>query len=272
MKLPPGVFKATKKDGTLYFRASLTSHGKHVSLGSSEDLKFAAMLYEEASSLLQSDDSVESFSSYEYIPFEKYIVLINLRDNEVYFKNPIYLHHRYFSYFLDRDTELKFDLDDLFFYSQHRIQRRGGHLFTENYGTQVSLGARYGIHPFAVSGRDYSFKNGDDTDFRYENIEIINKYVGVEVLNETFPPRYRAYIHVNGYFNLGVFDSEERAAIAFNKARDMLKETGMKRSTPVNYIQDMHEDRYHEIYSEIELPKKFTKYVRSDSFHRIVRK
>lgn len=263
MKLPPGVFKATKKDGTLYFRASLTYHGKHISLGSSPDLRYAAMLYEEASSLLQSDDSVENYSSYEYVPFDKYISLINFRDNEVYFKNPIYLYQRYFSYFLDKDTELKFDTDDLFFYSQHRIQRRGGHFFTENYGAQISLGFRYGIHPFAVSGKDYRFKNGDDTDFRYENIEIINRYLGVETVADTYPPKYRAYIHVNGYYNLGIFDSEEKAAIAFNKARDMLKETGIKKATPANYIQDMHEDRYYEIYSMIKLPGKFMRYVKS---------
>ena len=29
-----GVFRAVKKDGTVYYRASLTRHGKHISLGS----------------------------------------------------------------------------------------------------------------------------------------------------------------------------------------------------------------------------------------------
>lgn len=28
-----GVFRAVKKDGTVYYRASLTRHGKHISLG-----------------------------------------------------------------------------------------------------------------------------------------------------------------------------------------------------------------------------------------------
>ena len=40
--------------------------------------------------------------------------------------------------------------------------------------------------------------NGDDTDYRYENLEIINKYIGVELLENTIPKKYRSYIHVKG--------------------------------------------------------------------------
>lgn len=259
MQLPRGVYQSSKKDGSIYFRVSVTFRGKHISLGSSEDLETAAMIYDEAVSLKESDDGIDEFSSYNYIPFDKYLSIINFRDNGVYFHNPIYLHERFFSYFLDKDTELKFDTDDLFFYSQHRIQRRGGHLFVENYGTQMSVFSRFGIHPFAVKDKDYRFKNGDDTDFRYENIEIINRYLGVERIENTFPGKYRAYIHVNGYINLGVYNSEDRAAIAFNKARFLLREKGRMKATPANYITDMTEENYREIYDKIKLPAGFMK-------------
>ncbi len=261
MELPRGVYKAVKKNGDLYFRVSITFKGRHISLGSSDSLETAAMIYEEASLLKDNGDGLEDFSSYDYLSFDKYLIIVNFRDNGVYFHNPIYLHQRYFSYFLDRDTELKFDTDDLFFYSQHRIQRRGGHLFVENYGAQMSVISRYGIHPFAVKDKDYKFKNGDETDFRYENIEIINRYLGVELIENTFPKKYRAFIHINGYYNLGVFDSEDHAAAAFNKARSLLREKGQNKETPANYIADMNEDEYAAVYGKITLPESFLKYL-----------
>ena len=261
MELPRGVYKSKKRNGNIYFRVSITYKGRHISLGSSESLKTAAMIYEEASLLRENDDGVDEFPSYYYISFDKYLSIINYRDNGVYFHNPIYLHQRYFSYFLDRDTELKFDTDDLFFYSQHRIQRRGSHLFVENYGAQMSLFSRYGIHPFAVEDKDYRFKNGDPLDFRYENIEIINRYLGVELIENTIPRKFRSYIHVNGYYNLGVYQSEDRAAIAFNKARSLLREKGRNKDTPANYISDMPEEEYREIYESIELPESFLGFV-----------
>ncbi len=261
MELPRGVYQARKKNGDLYFRVSITFKGRHISLGSSEDLEKAAMIYEEARILKDNDDGPEDFSSYDYLSFDKFMIIINFRDNGVCFHNPIYLHQRYFSYFLDRDTELKFDTDDLFFYSQHRIQRRGGHLFVENYGTQMSVITRYGIHPFSVKDKDYRFKNGDETDFRYENIEIINRYLGVELIENTFPKKYRAFIHINGYYNLGIFSSEAHAAIAFNKARSMLRDKGRSKETPTNYIADMTEKEYLEVYDSTELPESFLRYL-----------
>ena len=54
--------------------------------------------------------------------------------------------------------------------------RRGGHLFVADYGMQVNIASRYGIKNFAVENRDYRFVNGNDHDFRYANIEILNTY------------------------------------------------------------------------------------------------
>ena len=211
----------------------------------------------EAEGILQGKSGILDYCADSALSFDKWVVLINFRDNGVYFHNPIYLHLRYFSYFLDRDTELKFDTDDLFFYSEHRIQRRGGHLFCENFGTQMSLKSRYGIRPFAVKDRDYVFINGDETDFRYANIKIINRYFGVQRISKGYRTYYKSSIHVRGIFKLGVFESEEEAAIAYNKALDFLLRHKKKAGLRSNYIEDLSPAGYADIYSRIELPERF---------------
>ena len=57
----------------------------------------------------------------------------------MYIKTPIYLRRNYFSYYFSKNEEYKFDIDDLFFYSQHKILRRGGRLFVNEYGMQTSI-------------------------------------------------------------------------------------------------------------------------------------
>ena len=92
-----GVFRAVKKDGTVYYRASLTRHGKHISLGSYAVAEDAHKAYEEGLRLL-SDLSI-SLKSYEPaspLPFEKWVCLLNFRDNGIYLGNPIYMGQRLF--------------------------------------------------------------------------------------------------------------------------------------------------------------------------------
>ena len=57
-----GVFKTTKKDGTEYFRASLSYKDKHISLGSFDTEEAAGAAYAFASSYLRGDT--------EYLPEE----------------------------------------------------------------------------------------------------------------------------------------------------------------------------------------------------------
>ena len=56
-QLYKGVFRAEKKDGTVYYRASLTKNGKHISLGSYADAREAHHAYEQGL-LLLSDPSL----------------------------------------------------------------------------------------------------------------------------------------------------------------------------------------------------------------------
>lgn len=177
-----GVYSATRKDGTLYYRSSINFSGKHISLGSFATEEAAHNAYQTADAILNQNflslnDPLSDY--YDLLPFEKLIVLINFRDNRLYFKNPIYLRKGYFSYFFSESLELKFDIDDLFYYAEHKIQKRQGHFFVSDYGMQYSILARYGIRPYAVAGRDYRFANGDPTDLRYANIIVINHFHGV---------------------------------------------------------------------------------------------
>ena len=106
--MPQGVSAAKQKNGTVYYRAGITYRGKHVSLGSFSDEDAAACAYQEAAVLL-SDPSVDLMRIHDsagVLSFEKSVVLLNFRDNQIYFKTLIYLRKGYFSYFLSPSEEL----------------------------------------------------------------------------------------------------------------------------------------------------------------------
>ena len=259
----PGVFTAQKKDGTIYFRASFTYKTKHISLGSFPTEELASNAYLEASRIVGNTDITihNVFGNPSFLSYDKVIVLLNFRDNNLYFNNPIYLRKEYFSYFLSPNLELKFDIDDLFYYSSHRIQKRQGHLFVNDYGMQYSILSRYGIRPHAVAGRDYTFANGDSTDFRYSNIIIINHYHGVFEYQKNGIKKYRVLIHINGNFKIGTYSSEEKAAIAYNKAADLAKAHGIQKNFPENYIEGCNPREYAELYTQISISKKYLSYL-----------
>ncbi len=259
----PGVFTATKKDGTVYYRASITHRKKHISLGSYETAVLAYGAYLEGSSLLTDISlNLSAYSSLRILPFSKWVSLINYRDNGIYFSTPIYMRKKYFEYYLSPDMILKFDIDDLFYYSSHKIMMRGRHFFVSDYGMQVNIMNRYGIKNYAVSGRDYRFVNGDDMDFRYENIDILNTYHGVVRKITKKGIRYTARIHINGNYTIGTYDSDIEAAIAYNKAIDLLKKAGVTRNFSPNYLENLSPSAYADIYSKLHISPKITNYLR----------
>lgn len=175
-----GTFAARKKDGTVYYRASITYRRKHISLGGFDTILKANAAYLEADRILNRERlSINQYRNYSPLPFEKWVILINFRDNGIYFGTPIYARTKFFYYYLSPTDVLKFDIDDLFYYSSRKIMKRDGHLFVADYGMHINILNRYGIRNFAVAGKDYLFLNDDDTDFRHENIAIINRYQGV---------------------------------------------------------------------------------------------
>ena len=168
-----GVYLATKKDKTVYYRSNITHKGRHISLGSFPTEVQAHQAYTAACELLSGTETIdEAFYRTNQLAFEKIVSLINFRDNHMYIPTPIYLRKNYFSYYLSIHRELKFDIDDLFYYSSHRILTRQGHLYVNHYGMQLTLLGRYGIKTHAVNGRDFCFVNGDENDFRYSKSSI----------------------------------------------------------------------------------------------------
>lgn len=258
-----GVYSAKKKDGSIYFRSSITYNRKHISLGSFSSKALAHQAYIEASAILSSSflsisDYADQSASY-VLDFDKWVCLINYRDNGVYFKNPIYLRSSYFYYYLSLYEELKFDIDDLFFYSSHKIMRRKGHLFVSDYGMQLNIASRYGIRNYSVNGIDYRFINGDNLDYRYENIEIINQYNGVRKIQKNGKILYKVKIHILGDYVVGVYEDETEAAVAYNKAVDMLSRTRYARNFSQNYIESLSGSAYASLYTKIKISDKIKK-------------
>ncbi len=250
----PGVYRAEHKDGSEYFRSSITYGNKHISLGSYDNPGDAHLAYTEAQELLSAsagesgdDNAIASFDpGVNRLAFDKWVVLCNYRDNGVYIPNPIYVRPRLFYYYFAPHDFFIFSGEDLFYYSAHRIQRRGGHHFVADYGSQINILSRYGIRPHAVAGKDYIFINGNPQDMQYSNIKVINPYHGVRSDGNG---RYSVRIHVKGYLNVGAYDSAIEAAVAYNKAADILLEAGVSRQYSMNYIDGLSPKSYADIYT-----------------------
>lgn len=253
----PGVCPARKKDNSIYFRASITYRQKHISLGSFAKEQAAGNAYREAARILATPSlSLHDYCGMYSLSFEKWVSLMNFRDNGLYIATPIYIRRKYFEYFFSPDIVLKFDLDDLFYYSSHKIMRRGNRFFVSDYGMQTGIASRYGIKNYAVEGRDYRFVNGDRLDFRYENIEIINRFHGVSPAIRQGKSCFKAKIHVNGDFIIGYYDTETEAAIAYNKAIDLLKKAGITKQYTPNYVENIPPSRYADLYNKLTVSPK----------------
>ena len=248
-----GVYRNKKKDGTASFRSSITFSGKHISLGSFASEREAHEAYRTADFLLH--DTSVGIEHYENspLPFNKWVTLINFRDNEIYIKTPIYLYKHYFYYYFSPDDFYIFDIDDLFYYSTRTISRRGGHLFVADYGMQVNILSRFGIKNYSTAGRDYLFVNGNTKDFRYANIEVINRFHGVSKKMKSGKPVYEAKIHWNGDWIVGRYDNETEAAIAYNKAASTLITKGYIKDYPVNYIEELSDEEYRTQYRKVSI-------------------
>jgi len=265
MDMPEGVYRTFKKDNTEYFRVSITFKNKHISLGSFYDVKSASLAYQYANEILHSSksdniDTTKYTTTYKpdkcVLSFDKWVVLVNFRDTGIYFKTPIYLCHKYFIYFLDPQSHLIFDVDDLFYYSNHKIMTRNGYLFVNDYGMQTTILSRYGIKNHSVNSRDYTFANGDNKDYRYGNINVINKYFGVQLFIKSGRKMYKVKIHINGDYVVGTYITEKEAAIAYNKAADLLKSKGINKNFPANYIEDITSIQYASIYNSLKISKR----------------
>lgn len=263
----PGVYETKKKDGTTYYRASLTFKNKHISLGSSSDPDIAHQMYLEGQRMATDTAmNLENFFGHlTHLSFEKAVCILNYRDNDIYIKTPIYLQKGFFLYFITPTEPLKFDNDDLFYYSSHKIMRRNGHLFVNDYGMQYNIAARYGIKNYAVVGRDYSFANGDVTDYRYSNIIIHNKYHGITRIVKNNKTWFVAKLHLNGDVIIGKYTSEIKAAVAYNKGVDYARNRGLRKNFIENYVTELTPKEYADLYTRLHISEKFKEFIDNKS-------
>lgn len=259
-----GAYRSVRKDGSVYYRSSINYKSTHVSLGSYATEEEASQAYQEARSLYFDEEiGLENFHDHiRVLPVDKIICILNHRDHGMYLKTPIYMQKDYIQYYLTEHVILKFDTDDLFYYATHKILRRQGSLYVNDYGCQYRVLSRYGIKNYAVPGRDYIFVNGDQTDYRSVNLLVLSHYHGVIALTDLIPVRYETKIHLNGDFRIGIFDSEEVAAIAYNKAADYARDHGFDKEFPQNYVEEVLPAEYASIYTEISLPRRFRRKVK----------
>lgn len=257
----PGVYTAKHKDGSVYYRASITYRNKHISLGSYSTESIAHAAYLEGGSILcNSEITISKYTKESALPFEKWICLLNFRDNGIYFATPIYVRPKFFYYYFSPEKYFIFDTDDLFYYASRKITVRGGHYFVADYGMQVNIASRYGIKNYAVEGRDYRFRNGNNHDFRYENIEILSHYNGVEPICKDGRTLFKVRIHVKGNYTVGVYNTEQEAAIAYNKAADLLKKAGVKKEYSLNYMEGISPSVYADLYSSVSVSGQIENY------------
>ncbi len=252
-----GVYQTTKKDGTNYYRVSITYKNKHISLGSTDHLITAKRRYSLATSILRNNRYVltDYNNTDQSLDYEKWVIIMNFRDNGLYFKTPIYLSKHYFTYYLNQQIELQFDVDDLFFYSNHKIFKRGNYFFVNDYGMQMNILSRYGIRNYASSGKDYLFVDGNPYNLKYENIKIVNPYIGVEQVENLGSIMYKAKIHLNGYVTIGHYKSINKAAVAYNKAVDfMLRYVSPGKQYSKNYVDAISKEEAEYYYTSIKLP------------------
>ena len=129
-----------------------------------------------------------------------------------------------------------------------------------DYGMQLSIHARYGIKNYAVLGKDYRFINEDTYDYRYENIEILNPYHGVSLSDFKETKKYCAKLHLHGNYTIGYYESALEAAIAYNKAIDIVKRNGCKKNFMLNEMEGISPSIYADIYSKLKISEKIPNY------------
>ncbi len=234
------------------YKVYFVHEAKKIYLGLYDTLEYAENALQEAQDIMHRPKGVTPFH-YHFIDFKKFICLCNFRDYGIYIKNPIYVYNTFFHYYLSKDLFLTFDAKDLLFFSTYKITKRGNYLYTQDNVTQQSILSRFGIPPHSILGTDYRHKNGDCYDFRRENLEIINTYKGVSLTQKNNKLVYTAKIFIHHTIVIGHYASEIEAAIAYNKAIDMLIRNGSDKNYIKNTIPYLTLSEYNQIYDTLQI-------------------
>ena len=195
--------------------------------------------------------NIQYINSFTALNYKKIVSLCNFRDNLKFIKNPIYICDGYFRYYISNNLFLIFDIKDLFFLSAYKIYKRGKYIYFQDNISQQNILSRFGIQNHSVVWKDYMFKNGNEYDFRRHNLQIINSYKGVSIKSKGTTNIYVANIFIDKNIILGHYSSEIEAAIAYNKATDLLTTSGCKKIFTKNEIHFLTKSEYDEIYNNI---------------------
>ena len=98
----------------------------------------------------------------------------------------------------------------------------------------------------------------DNYDYQYENIVVINNYHGVSYTTHYGKPVYKTVIHVVSNYVVGYYPTALDAAIAYNKAIDILTANGFDKAFMTNYIDSIPASMYAEIYSRVSISDRIT--------------
>ena len=89
-----------------------------------------------------------------------------------------------------------------------------------------------------------------------KNIIILNRYRGVHQFAEKGFVKYKTVIHVKSNYVVGKYNTEAEAAIAYNKAADILLKNGIKKQFQQNYVEDLSPSQYADIYMKLKVSPK----------------
>lgn len=93
-----GAFKAQLKNGNYYYRSSITYKNKHISLGSYDTEEKAHAAYKVAKDIISSNSiTIDAYRTDTPLDFDKFVTVINFRDNNVYIKIPSIWRKRIFN-------------------------------------------------------------------------------------------------------------------------------------------------------------------------------
>lgn len=157
---------------------------------------------------------------------------------------------------------LTFDIEDLFYYSGHKIMSRGGYFFVNElrYADQYFSTLRY---PQPLRKRKRLFiPQRWRTRFPLFQCCHCQRYNGVEQIEKNGRILYKTRIHINGNYTIGTYTSENEAAIAYNRAIDLLAEQlpDFKNYTR-NYIEGLSHIEYASIYNTVKISRRFRRYI-----------
>ena len=68
--------------------------------------------------------------------------------------------------------------------------------------------------------------------------------------------KYKTVIHIRSNYVVGKYASEAEAAIAYNKAADILKKNGINKNFIQNYVEEVSASQYAEIYLKVKISDK----------------